>query len=246
MPRNISDQQSIVFYSTWKCGSVVTQKILNYLMQKCGLYVIDFQSKFEYIFQNPIERLKDNDFLNNSFISNGFFFGPFKFFIAVPNLEKYKVIVQLRDPKDVLTSMYFSFAHSHPQIHEDSQEKRKEFQSANINDIALKYAPEFLNHSYLPYMKLLQSNDRFLFLKYEEMVTDFDGWLKKICDYLELNLSKEEHLKIHNIANFQVETEDIHSHKRAVKPGNYKKHLSDDTVKELNKIFEEVNNYFNY
>jgi hypothetical protein len=243
---NNSPATSIIFFTSWKCGSVVSDRLLKELAKLLNLRAVDYQTYLEYNVPNPHERLQNVNFLRTAFFRKGFFFGPLKYFIKIPSLENYKVIVQLREPKDLLTSMYFSFAYSHPEIHEAGRKIKKEFLESDINTMALKYGPQYFAHSFKPYMDLLQSNERFLFVKYEEMVTNFDSWLTKICVYLDVNLSDDERGRIYKLADFKVENENIYSHKRSVNPGNYRKHLSAGTIKELNKIFAETNAYFNY
>lgn len=59
--------------------------------------------------------------------------------------------------------------------------------------MALKYGPQYLQYSFKQYMELLmKSNSNILFVKYEEMVTNFDSWLKKVSQHLEVNLSGAE------------------------------------------------------
>jgi len=195
---------------------------------------------------SPYQRLRDPFFLSNCFPAKGYFFGPLKFFINIPQLENYRVIIQLRDPRDLLTSMYYSFAFSHPEIHEAGSKIKDEFRNSDVNAMALKYGPQYLQHSFKPYMDLLKSNDQILFVKYEEMVTTFDTWLHKICEHLGANLSEDERAEILSIADFKVDKEDIHSHKRSVQPGNHKKHLSPDTIAKLDNIFVDVNSFYGY
>src|SRR5690606_38944330 len=241
-----SKATSVIFFTTWKCGSVITDQIFKRLSRSLNIVPVDFQTYLEYNADQPFEKLKEEKFLNSCFPETGFLFGPFKLFINIPNLHRYKIIIQLRDPRDVLTSMYYSFAYSHPEIHDDARNKRKEFQASDVNTIALKYAPEFLAKSYSPYMQLLKNNDNILFVKYEEMVTNFESWLEKVSGYLDINLSKEAKDQILKIADFRVDGENVHSHKRSVQPGNHKKHLTEATIAQLNNIFADVNSFYGY
>jgi hypothetical protein len=156
------------------------------------------------------------------------------------------VIVQLRDPRDLLTSMFYSFAYSHPEIHDAGSKIKEEFLNSDVNAMALKYGPQYLQHSFKPYMDLLKSDKRILFVKYEEMVTSFDTWLGKICNHLGANLSAEERKQITSLADFKVDRENINSHKRSVQPGNHKKHLSQETIARLDNIFADVNSFYGY
>src|SRR5690606_7846671 len=96
--------QSVLYFTTWKCGSVITNQIFQCLCSHLKLRPVDFQTYIEYNIDQPYQRLRDPFFLSNCFPARGYFFGPLKFFINIPNLEQYRVIVQLRDPRDLLTS----------------------------------------------------------------------------------------------------------------------------------------------
>src|SRR5208283_2399846 len=41
-------------------------------------------------------------------------FAPLRFFVDIPQLENYKIILHLRDPRDVLVSMFYSYCYIHP------------------------------------------------------------------------------------------------------------------------------------
>jgi hypothetical protein len=241
-----SNSHSAVFFTTWKCGTVIADQIFKQMSHSLKLQPVDYQTYVEYNMNKPYDRLQESHFLNTCFQEKGYFYGPFKLYIDIPNLHNYKVIVQLRDPRDVMTSMYFSFAFSHAGINEYARNIKKEFLNSDVNSMALKYAPQYLTLSYKPYMELLKNNNQVLFVKYEEMVTAFDSWLDRICNHLDVKLSDEEKQRINTIADFKVDKENIHSHKRSVQPGNYKKHLTETTIAELDKIFSEVNSFYGY
>ncbi len=246
-PKN--DLSSLIFFTTWKCGSSVAGRLIEELATRQAYECIDYQSKlaeFSYLSDNPVSQMKQAHFFNKAFQSQGFFYGPIRLYIPIPSLEDYKVILMLREPKDVFTSMYFSFAYSHRMINEHTLKTRQEYLSSDVNQMAVKKSKSFLQDIYKPYMKMLQKHPHILFVKYEEMVLDCDSWLKRILEYLGIPYNQKEIEHYKTKYNLNAESGGINSHKRSVLPGNYQEHLSDETIQYLDELFQETNTYFGF
>ena len=119
----------------------------------------------------------------------GYLYCPFRKFIDIPKLEKYRILLMLRDPRDVLTSLYFSSAYSHA----DSPvlgvfKDRQKALSQTIDEFVIDKSDLYLQR-YRQYCQNLFGKPNVLFVKYEEMVTDFNTWFNKVTDFLELNVS---------------------------------------------------------
>ncbi len=50
--------QSVIFFTTWKCGSVVTDLIFKEIAKSSKSEYLDYQTYFEYNFSKPLQRLK--------------------------------------------------------------------------------------------------------------------------------------------------------------------------------------------
>jgi len=147
----------------------------------------------------------------------------------------------LRDPRDVLTSFYFSVAYSHyiPESRNTGmQSHRKKTREKTIDDFVIEQSQGFKT-TYETYAKCLFGKNNVLFMSYEDMVTDFPTWLSEVFKYLQIKPSEQLINKLIDGAQFEVE-ENIYSHKRQVKPGDHRKKLQVNTIKQLNLELQDV------
>jgi hypothetical protein len=79
-------------------------------------------------------------------------------------------------------------------------------------------------------------------VSYEEMVLNFNSWLRKILAAFEIDNVEEVHEAIlrSHAATVRIDEENIRSHKRKVTPGDHKNKLKPGTILELNRKFEQV------
>ena len=71
-----------------------------------------------------------------------------------------------------------------------------------------------LTDYYYEYHKELMDRKNVLFLKYEDMVRDFDTWLSRLLAFLDLGTSQQLIDEIKAGASFKVSKENIYKHKR--------------------------------
>jgi len=185
---------------------------------------------------------------------SGYMYGPFygmdqeELTLPISNLDDFKIFLMLRDPRDVLTSYYLYQAYSsyeNPAKQEFLMARNKEVQAKSIDTWVLEKAPLF-KARYEDYFEKLYGKPNVLFLKYEDMIADFEPWLAQLIDFSGLNLSKETIESIKKTANFNVDKEDRKSHKRQVTPGDHKRKLKDETINLLNAEFKEILVGFQY
>ena len=154
----------------------------------------------------------------------------------------------LRDPRDVLTSMYFSVGYSHiiPAAQQDvALTAREETLQQTIDEFVIIEMPKLLK-KYNDYCQKLMPKSNVLLVKYEDMVTDFNSWLDTLVNFLKFDVNPKIVNKIIDQANFTVPKEDIYSHKRQVTPGDHKRKLAPETIERLNFEFGEVLDLLGY
>jgi hypothetical protein len=95
---------------------------------------------------------------------------------------------------------------------------------------------------YRDYVNNLLWKDNVTFVKYEDMVTDLKSWTKKVMAAFYFPNAERviEDLVAKHTSSFNVNKEDILSHKRKITPGNHKHKLRAETIKELNRIFKDI------
>lgn len=87
-----------------------------------------------------------------------------------------------------------------------------------------------------------------LFLKYEDLICNFETWLERVIHFLDFNLSEEMRLRMIKEAqdNMKLREENIYKHRRHVLPGDYKEKLKKETIEGLNKKYGPVMSRFGY
>ncbi len=243
---NRSQQQSILVFTLEKSASVYISGIFKRLTEHAGMTHIDFGSYFWRKGDPPQGVYEPPGSGGDIYKTKGYCFGPFRILInAVPDYNNYKIILHLRDPRDVLVSAYFSYFYNHyfplanRRYSKFLWEQVKKAWRLKIDRYVLAAAPQMCKR-YQAYCRKFLGKSNVLFVKYEEMVTDFCGWINKIINFSGLDI-KEGFLKaLIAEADFGVGKEDIYSHRRQVTPGDYKRKLKRETIAELDGIFAEV------
>jgi hypothetical protein len=189
-------------------------------------------------------------------------FAPIRFFVDVPKLENYKVILHLRDPRDVLVSMFYSYCYIHGGEMPVNSGFRGKIAARGIDAFVLDKASESsftyigdygtggdvedlignLYKRYRDYIEHLVGKPNVIFVKYEEMVTNYRRWLEKFIQPFPLDNKSGTIDKLVALSSqfFPKRTEDVMTHIRHVTPGDYKNKLSESTIKQLNEIFGDI------
>jgi hypothetical protein len=234
-----SRQQSVMLFTAHKCASVYVSKILATLSRDAGLLPINYEAYFTHTDVSKRELLLDRGFLERAFSPAGYCYGPLRRYYPVPDLERYAVLLVLRDPRDVLTSHYYSIAYSHPVFTRTMVSRRQSALQTSLDEYVLRKAP-WLKSRYEAYCADLLERPNVLFLQYEEMVTDFDTWLHKAASHVGLDGDDALLRSIAGEADFEVSAEDRHSHKRQVTPGDHRRKLRPETIGALTLEFQDI------
>ncbi len=195
-------EKDVIVFTTHKAGSMVLHRVL---LEICNQNSIAYYSpNQDPDKQVPFERI----FNGEDFIAGrSGCFGPLRFFVPSASLENSNIIVHLRDPRDVLTSMFFSYCFMHSGDVAADTGYRKEVAEAGIDKFVLdlcdenfaRYQGDYgtggqfgkyignIRDRYMTYLKEVISRPNAIVLSYEEMVLDFPGWLRKFLAAFELS-----------------------------------------------------------
>lgn len=187
---------------------------------------------------------------------------PVRFFVEIPQLESYEVILHLRDPRDVLVSMFYSYCYIHPGEIAPNTGYRRAAADRGIDTFVLDQATTGGRHypgdygtgghvqdlvgplpdRYRAYMDRLLGKPNVTLVKYEQMVADYGGWLKDFIRPFPLNDPRQviEQLVAQAPSLFPRRSVDALHHVRHVTPGDYKSKLRPDTIGQLDEIFSDV------
>jgi hypothetical protein len=241
-----SQQPSILFFTTQKCASRYVSRIIAALTEPAGMVHADYDALTTMVRlpreQNPFA---ENGTLKLAFQPTGYYYGPIGTYRTIPNAEGYRTILQLRDPRDVLTSLYFSTAFSHALISEKLIRRREEALQMTIDEFVLFETREYIP-IYQQYVDNLLGKPNVLFLRYEEMVESFEAWLAKLIGHAGISADLALLEQVRKEADFSVAQEDPYSQRRQVTPGDHKRKLKPETVAKLNSLFGSILKRLNY
>ncbi len=239
---SLSTPQSIIWFTVHKSASAYISDILPKLAQELGRIYIDYEGDYWLRGESFKDTLINHKNPSQFFNPVGCIYGPFKqFYQEIPNLENYKVVLMLRDPRDALTSLYFSWAYSHyiPDQHKVAMENvRKLALESTIDHYVLQNSYGFYD-IYKKYCEECLGKQNVLFLKYEDMVNDLKIWLNTLINFMQVEVNQNFLNNLIKEANFEVK-EDIYAHKRQVKPGDHRRKLKVKTIRLLNEKFNQI------
>jgi len=246
-----SKETSVLFFTSQKCASTLMPKIFKYFEEHClQLNPVDFATYLNLTTStSPYVTLPESPHI--LFYPKGMLYGPLRKYIPISGLKSFRIILMLRDPRDVLVSSYFSQAYSHSPPMNRSKldhfiQRRERTRSLSIDEFALKMAEEWA-HRYRAYANNLLGQSNVTFLKYEDMILSTEKWLSTLAGALDIDLTKSDIANIYKIGQFnKAKTNNINDHIRHALPGEHKNRLSIETQNKLNVHFADVLEAFGY
>lgn len=246
---------SILYFSVNRAATQYVKSILRQCaavngLTNVGLHDYAFHSAFPYL--NTISR-DDMQSYSHIFKPQGYAYSVFGGMVdGIPNLEQYRTILLVRDPRDILVSAYYAVAYSHSkpgQIEKQHQFMvlRQQAQSSTI-DHYVRQQCDRLYGVFERYQHLLvQPYPTVYITRFEEMIADFPQWLSSLLRYCDLKISDrlsqrlvDEHLRL------TPRTENVQRHQRKGKVGDYLEKLNPETIEYINSKFSETLRFFNY
>ena len=248
--KNKNLHSSIIHFSLNKAATQYTKKILRECAVENGMVPVHineyaFYTKFPYLTGLSTDRMVE---FSHIFKPNGYFYSAFGGFVpGISEMDRYKVILMVRDPRDILVSWYYSiaFSHSIPPItsnrHEEYIRKRKKAQEITIDEHVLSESDRVFNILNRYQVDLLDLYPHVYLTSYEKMTSNFEGWLKDLLVACELEISSKTFQKlVEDNKQAQPKEENIYKHIRKGKPGDYLDKLQPETIEYLNNKFSPI------
>ena len=183
---------------------------------------------------------------------NGVYYGIVRgHYVEQMNILPYlKLIAQVRDPRDCITSAYFSFQQSHtpptdPEKLKLFNERRDHLENQGIDEYAVSQAGDYRRRMRI-LRNIIMPHDDVLLLRYEDMVERTDTWLRQISKFLDQELTHDLRVALAPEIDFTVATEDTSKHKRQVSPGDHKRQLRPETIDRMTEIMKNELQFFGY
>jgi hypothetical protein len=254
--RTRSKQPSILHFSLNKAATQYTKNILRTIAGQNNLTPVGMNEWAFGSTQPYLDHLShaEMEHYKQVFKPKGYLYSVFGGMIEnIDHLPDYKILLMVRDPRDILVSSYFSTAFSHPLPGEQSdkrtafEQKRAWAKTVTIDEYVLTEAPKLLKNLQRYSDLLLSRHPHTLLLRYEELITDFEGWLTRLLQYTGCNISatlRKQLLQNHQKIRPVTENRDLHLRKGIA--GDYKEKLQPETIAELEGQFSGMLTVFGY
>lgn len=229
---------SVLLFTTHKCASTLLNRLLEMFSEHSAMSHVDLDGYLCGWNRNR-QGADHPDVLDRAYFNQGYLYGPCRSFRAVKNLDEYRPILVLRDPRDILVSRYYSMGHSHSVISPNILEARDDAREQSIDEYVLAesaiYETHF--HDYLEHVYENENVDE-LFVTYEEMLYESADFLTRLESFLGITLPEEEQQYVLTEELELPEEEDKQSHRRSGVSGQFQEELEPETIEELNARFE--------
>jgi Sulfotransferase domain len=247
----------VVVYTMHRSGSMLLHRVLRQLVKHSGhRYVSPNRGADERVSVHDVASDPDR------WLSQPGCFGPFRVYIPVPRSDDCRMLLHLRDPRDVLVSMFYAYCYSHSGPLPGDTGYRGEIARAGIDAFVIQMATaeqspvqgtygtgadlwDFagnLRDRYAAYLKFVHGRDNTIFLRYEDMIDAPAAWLRSVANVMGVDdPDLLDDLTSRAESSFTVKRgEDAWSHRRQVTPGDHRDKLKPETISCLNGVFGEA------
>jgi Sulfotransferase domain len=255
--RNNNDHPSILHFSVNKAATRYTKRILwrcatHNGMVPVSIYDYAFESDLPYLHTLSAAEMQkyQHIFKPAGYLHSVFGEGMVE---GIPGLDRYKLILMMRDPRDVLVSRYYSLAYSHPTPPEgaakyaDFMRVRHDALRLSIDEHVLAESDEIYRvyHNYKT--RLIDRYANVYVTSYEAMTEDFERWLNGLLNACQLVISHDlRQALLEENARLKPTDEDIYRHLRKGEPGDFQAKLRSVTIDQLNVKFASMLQAFGY
>lgn len=239
---------SFFVFSLPKSGSTLLMQMVSDVCTLKGIPTVDLATE---IFRRGIQPAALSDDINVLWQKQGFAYLGFRaFFPAIKfDFSQTKNLLLIRDPRDMLVSLYFSLKYSHVEPDKADGENpvslsRAKLSSLDIDNAVLNMAPSY-KKMFQDYLASLPWETTRVY-RYEDVIFKKREWLEDILCFLEIDLPNTDISRIATRYDVLPSNENPHKHIRQVIPGNYKKHLRHSTIEKLDIYFAPIRKIFCY
>lgn len=148
-----------------------------------------------------------------------------------------RLILHLRDPRDVLVSMFYSWSYSHPGVDENYRASLREKGIDNF----VRQNSAGLKEKYALYVRDYLSLPATVLLKYEDFVLNRPVWVNALLTACDIDPDQRYYQRLaKDNPAAKVRQEDKFSHIRKAAPGDHEEKLKEETIATLNGDWKEI------
>lgn len=236
--------KSAYLFSFHKSGSTLMDSMVRDYCQPLGIPTF---SLFNSAFDSGIPTNEIQGDAKVCFTPTGCIYTGFRHFPRFDlDLADVNTILLVRDPRDMLVSMYFSVTKSHvvPFYHQAFKRIRAQASQMELDEFAIKKAGEYLKSFHLYREKL--PADSLVTYRYEDVIYKKKDWLKGLVNHVELPKNRKLIRVVADKHDVFPEREDESKHIRQVHPGNFRKRLQPATIERLDEILAPFLDFYGY
>jgi hypothetical protein len=222
--------------------------IATRLARMRGLKFVSLTAALDVSGERPMPPAAQSLFLPKGYCYGAFTSYPSEF--DIPIISQCQSTLIVRDPRDLLVSLYYSMRYSHTEPREGASnseifERARRFAKDRDIDSYVWNAIPTIHAMFSSYARILDLPSLKIF-RYENVIYRKREWVAEICDHFRWSVKKSARDSIADAFDVFPEQEERNSHVRQVHPGNYKNQLQDATIRRIEAAFAEEMRIFGY
>jgi hypothetical protein len=231
-------------FSLHKAGSVMLDRIITDMAEVAGIPAINIASQL--FRQGFVEALLPPEVVGPVLMRDGYVFMGFRGlapYISAAALDGRRKALLIRDPRDMLVSLYFSHRYSHAVPRKGGARDqllalRSDAGRMEIDDYVLSDQPRFMIDNYRAYMRAVGPDWRVY--RYEDVIFRKRDWLADLAAFFQMDVGWDQLDRIADKHDLRPAEENVNAHVRQVTPGNHRKHLRARTIERLNETLADI------
>ena len=262
LPESGSEAPSVLSFSMAKAGSTLLYNILSQLAPTQGLVYFSIE---DYLFAHNVSPTNRPGGVGKIIRPAGYCYGGFRQYPAfpVPIIGSAKITFLVRDPRDMITSLYFSLLSSHgipadqaaaasgPVPGPASASAKMLETRAMLKKIDVN---AFARQAIRTYMRIFEGyiaqgfarRDNVAIYRYEDVIFAKEAWIKDICEWYGWDVDLATQTRIAAMFDERPDEERPLEHVRQVKPGNHLAYFAPATIDAINDALSEYMRLFGY
>jgi hypothetical protein len=246
-----TDRASILHLSLNKAATQHVRRLLVRCAAPTGLVPVHLNG---YAFWSDVPYADHGEVVDPvlapAFHPQGYLYSSFGGFVGgLPELERYRKLLVVRDPRDVLVSQFFSIAASHqtpgPAKRASFEERRRHARDVGLDAFVLERAP-VVGAALRRYAEELLPVPGTVVATYEDLVADLGAWLRATLPDLGLPVDDAVIAELVAAERPPPAAEVVTAKRRQVTPGDHRRKLAPDTVAALDALLADELATFGY
>jgi Sulfotransferase domain len=245
------DFDSCYVFAFPKAGSVLLNNIVKMLMQDSGVPIIDIPADFFNNGVNLDTAVFDYSslFLEKGYCYAGFRYPPISLQGMLRRLRGPKILM-VRDPRDMLVSLFYSLKFSHPIPQQGTVQfyasMRSEIDKSKgtLDEFCLANASGY-HDIYNRYAELID-DENVKIIRYEDIIFEKKKLAVLLCEWFSLDINQGRLNNMLAPLDIVPDTETPTEHIRQVKPGDHMRKLQASTIEFLNTTYRDFMRTFGY